>query len=228
MGYALRGILLVYSNSKLRGYALRPLWWAMGAYLALGLAGYWLVVPWVSGMLSSLPMVGDYAESLGAAAYVLAWILLAGVVYVGMAGWLSSLLWDPLSLEVERQAGIEPSGKALGCGASIGDTLFRMALSLVVSVGGFFLGLFTLGLGSLSAAGYLGTLDFTANAYARRGMTVGPQMGSVFKLPGARQFAFASGLVGLLPFLGIFLLPGMVAGGTLMVLDAEKQGRLPR
>jgi uncharacterized protein involved in cysteine biosynthesis len=66
----------------------------------------------------------------------------------------------------------------------------------------------------------IGLLDYTAPAFLRRGLTLGPQWARLrhgFDRDTA-AFALVAGLLSLVPLVGVLLLPGLVAGGTLLVL----------
>jgi hypothetical protein len=65
--------------------------------------------------------------------------------------------------------------------------------------------------------GYLTLVDATAPAYARRGILFPGQAFRVFQLKDFWALWLCSAITALVPLLNVFLLPGYVAAGTLMV-----------
>jgi uncharacterized protein involved in cysteine biosynthesis len=53
-------------------------------------------------------------------------------------------------------------------------------------------------------------------------VTLGGQFGRVFRLRGWLTFLLLGGLLTLLPFINVLLLPVMVAAGTIMVAKSER------
>ncbi|MBC7809268.1 MAG: hypothetical protein H7145_24300, partial [Akkermansiaceae bacterium] len=76
------------------------------------------------------------------------------------------------------------------------------------------------------AASIIGLLDYTSPIFARRGKTLGPQWRELFGALNVRTvtFALAAGFVSLIPVVGVLMLPGMIAGGTLLILGRDKTG----
>lgn len=204
------------------------MFWAAAAYVALSILGFWLFVPGIETWLRALGVQRVFGASLGTTVFVIAWVFLSGALFVGLAGWFSSLLWDRLSLEIEKLEGVDASGKGPGCLVLTMDTVARLAFSGAVVLMGFVLGFFTFGIASILLCGWIGLLDFTACACLRRGIMLTGQVGKCSGLPGATGFAIAVGILSMFPLVNVVLLPGLVAGGTLLILDAEKKGRLAR
>ena len=78
--------------------------------------------------------------------------------------------------------------------------------------------------GILSAS-IIGLLDYTSPMYAHRRKTLGPQWRDLFGSLDAQTvvFALVAGFLSLIPLMGVLMLPGMVAGGTLLFLRREQK-----
>lgn len=217
---ALRGILLVARTPRLWPLCAVPLAAAVLVYGLLGVLGAIFVAPHLRGYLS-----GGWAVWAQAAALVV-WIVLFPFLFVLLAGIFSGLIFDRLSRAVETMhagaAGLAPDVR-LGCGRAGGDSLARLLLNGMLGAGALVLGLFLGPIPGVFAAALVGLLDFTSPAYLRRGVTLGPQARRLLgRLDGATiGFALVAGLVSLLPLVGVFFLPGLVAGGTLLTLRRE-------
>jgi uncharacterized protein involved in cysteine biosynthesis len=153
--------------------------------------------------------------------YVIAWIFLAGPIYVSIVAGMSSLLWDGLSIAVEQRLVGEAARQELPRSVVVGDSLSRTALSIGVSLLGCCCAWLLPVVGLVLLAGWISLLDFTACAYVRRGVTLGPQLGQVFRLREWPSFMLTTGVLTLLPLVNVFLLPIMVAGGTVMVVRGK-------
>jgi hypothetical protein len=89
-------------------------------------------------------------------------------------------------------------------------------VSLFIAFATILLGWLFFGIVGVVLAGWLGLLDYTSNAFARRGILIDRQFSSVRKLPGWGGFLVSAGVVALFPFLNVLLLPALVAGGTIL------------
>ena len=205
-----------------------PLLTALIVYVLLGITGGVLLIPRLPGWLGLPPGGGGWwaAEILGTLAFVALWVLLFSFVFVLLAGMFSGLLWDKLSLAVEKIAGADkasPTTVPLGCGAQASDTFSRLLLNGSLGVAALVLSVVLGPIPGLLTAALVGLLDFTSPAYLRRGHTLGPQMARLLPRPDRRTvgFAFTAGLLSLVPFVGVLLMPGLVAGGTLLARRRE-------
>ncbi|HTQ11030.1 MAG TPA: hypothetical protein VMI31_13225, partial [Fimbriimonadaceae bacterium] len=102
------------------------------------------------------------------------------------------------------------------------DGVARGSFALAVTLLSLCCGWLFFGVPAVLFAGFLGLHDYTSAAYLRRGVTFPAQMSPVGKLEGRFSFAIAAGLLTLIPLVNVLMLPCLVAGGTLMVVDAEK------
>jgi uncharacterized protein involved in cysteine biosynthesis len=76
-------------------------------------------------------------------------------------------------------------------------------------------------LASAVVAGVLGLVEFSAPAYARRGVLYPAQL-RVLRLRAALGFGVCTGLVSLLPLIFVLAMPAMVVGGTILCREGEK------
>jgi CysZ protein len=220
---ALRGIALTLTTPRLWPLCLGPLLGALVAYAALGVGGYYLVLP---HLLQWLDASGQWAFLAGLAAAVL-WVLLFPFLFTLLAGGLFGLVFEPLSRAVERiAAGPDatlPEAR-LSWGVTVQDSIGRLLLNGTLGFGAFLLA-FALGpVPGVLAAALIGLLDYTSPAYLRRGLTLGPQARRLLGRRDGATFGFAAvaGLLSLVPFLGVLMMPGLVAGGTLLALRREQ------
>lgn len=211
------------SVPRLWSYCWKPLLAALAVYVALG-AGVWLLVvpllirrlPWGSG--------AEWLAGILVSLLILAlWLLLFSYAFVLLSSLFSSFLWDRLTEQVEILDGGGAPAVPLPRSALILDALKRLALALCVGMLAFGCAFVTGPFAPLLAAALLGLLDFTAPAYLRRGRTLGAQWSRVFRQR-SLGFALTAGLLSLLPVVNVLLLPGLVAGGTLLTrrLEAEE------
>jgi uncharacterized protein involved in cysteine biosynthesis len=189
--------------------------------LAVALA-WWLIVPQLIGWIELIPVVSAWSAGLGNLLFAFVLILFSGTLYLTLAGLLSSLLWDRLSVEVEREAGFVPAQTKVGCATTVGDTVVRGLFSFFIAVAAFGCGWLCFGVIALGLAGWLGLYDYSASAFLRRGVSFPGQFVRAPGLPGALGFALVSGLLTLIPLLNVLSLPALVAGGTLLVAESEK------
>ena len=230
---ALRGIWLVARTPQLWPLCFLPLLAALAVYVVVGVVGGVLLVKY-------LPIWFHFDQGgrewwltrlLGGLAAVGLWLVLFNFVFVLLGGVFSGLVWDRLGFAVEQIAAGEASAPAqapLGCGAQAGDSLSRLVLNVTLGVAAFVLG-FALGpVPGVFVASLVGLLDYTAPACLRRGLTLGPQWARLRRSldRDILGFALLAGLLSLIPLVGVLLLPGLVAGGTLLVLrkEDEKKG----
>jgi CysZ protein len=219
---ALAGIWLVARTPRLWGMAFGPLVAALIAYIVLGIVGGILIVP----RLPELPILRDLTPAsgivvlLGSLLFVVLWVLLFSFVFVLFAGIFAGLVWERFSREVEREAGAtDPPQARIGCAASGADTIARLILAVTLAVAALLLSGLLGPIPGIIAAAIVGLLDFTAPACQRRGMLLDRQAGHLASRLDGRTLGFAlvAGLVSLVPLIGVLVMPGLVAGGTLLV-----------
>lgn len=225
MGYVLRGMRMVFNEPRLRPFLWKPWVTSLIIFLAVLVLGFALWVPVAAGLATSLGLPGWLGAGLGAVLYGLLWWFAAGVVFLFFAGILSSLLWDRLSAEVESLAGVSNSRTPPGCGLQLWDTLLRLPFTFLIAAATLIVGWTCLGLTGVLLAGWLSLYDYTACAYVRRHILFSRQFFRVFRNPSWPGFALASGLITLLPFVNVLLMPALVAAGTLLCADAEHDRR---
>jgi uncharacterized protein involved in cysteine biosynthesis len=221
MRYVLAGLGMVFSKRRLWPYVWGPMVAGAAVWAGIVVLGWLFVVPALSRWIDSWGLGGIWGALLANAVYAASWVLLSGVVYLSLVGVLSSILWDRLSAEIERELGREAVAERLGCGAIAADAVYRALFSCAIAAACLIVGLCTLGLGSVVLAGWLGLYDYTAPSFLRRGATFPRQFSEAFECRGWAGFVLLSGLLTLLPLVNALMLPALVAGGTMLVVESE-------
>jgi uncharacterized protein involved in cysteine biosynthesis len=223
---ALRGIGLILRTPRLWPLCLGPLVGIVVLYVLLGAVGGVILVPRLEDWLASLPNSGAFLIAIELLA-ILLWLLLFPFLFVLLGGVLFGLIFEPLSRATEEIAlgkKVEDRIPPLTNGQLFGDAVARLALNGFLGLSAFLLG-FALGpIPGVIAAALIGLLDYTASAYLRRGITLKSQSRQLFlQRPNGAVFSFGlvAGLLSLLPIVGVLLMPGLVVGGTLLVLRRE-------
>jgi uncharacterized protein involved in cysteine biosynthesis len=187
-------------------------------FIAITVLAYVWLTPVVQSWIESIGSLRAYSSLLGNLAFIVLWWFISSMLYVAIAGILSSFLWERLSVEIERMENTLPTPETkIGCGGTIYDTSIRAFISLFVALSALLLGWLCFGVVGILLAGWLGLMDYTSCAFARRGILVDRQFNAVYKCPGWKSFLLGAGVIALFPFLNVLLLPGLVAGGTLLV-----------
>lgn len=216
---ALRGIALLWRTPRLWGLALGPLAAVACAYIALGVAGAVFLFPHITEWLRGVPG-GEWLGRLGELAAVVLYLFAFPLFFTLLGGIFFGVVFERLSIAVEQTVtGTAPTPVPLRASATIGDSLARLLVNGALGLGAFLLG-FALGpIPGIVAAALVGLLDYTSPAFLRRGVTLGPQTRALFSRLDAPTLSFAlvAGLLSLVPFLGVLLMPGLIAGGTLLV-----------
>ena len=220
MGPLLRGFGYVSRNPKLWRYAWGPVILTVLLYVALLVVLQVSIRPLVDRLapdsipvLSSLPVVGGIV-------LFLLWLVAANFVIIAISSLFSGLLWGKLSLTVEKDIFGDAPDVALGCLPQVKDLLWRLvqaACAVVVLILFGWLGL----MASAVVSGFIGLVEFSAPAYARRGVVYPAQL-RVLRLRPALGFGIGAGLLSLLPFVFVFVMPALVVGATIMVRENEK------
>lgn len=194
--------------------------WSCALFVGLLLLGAWVVVPASAGWLTSLGATASLAKWIGWGLYLGLWVWLGGVVYLAIAGVMSSFLWDALAEAVEGTRGPLSPFVPVSAADRLADTAGRAAFSAAIALLALVAGWWCVPIAWL-LAGWLGLYDYTASAYLRRGVVFRAQRRRALRCRGAGGFAAVSGLLGILPLVNVLMLPAMVAGGTLLVCENE-------
>lgn len=222
MGHLLKGMRYVFAEKRLRPYVWGPMAIAGGLFVLITFLAYVWITPWVQDWLSRVGIDRAYSALIGGVAFFVIWWLISMTLYLGLAGILSSFLWEKLSIEVERLEGTLPAESASpGCGGTVYDTILRGILSIFIAIFTLLTGWLCFGVVGIFLAGFLGLLDYSSCAFARRGVLIDRQFGAVRKCKGWKSFLIASGAVALFPFINVLMLPALVAGGTLLATSRE-------
>ncbi|MFQ3586245.1 MAG: hypothetical protein SNJ76_01090 [Fimbriimonadaceae bacterium] len=222
MRHIVEGARLVFSDSRLRPFVWRPMVVAGVLYLLVLVVLLVVAVPSAGALAERLGAARVVGQALGGALAVVGWILAAGVLYLGLAGMASAVSWDRLSAEVELRASGSVAGRTPGFGRVLFDAGLRLPFTLTVVVLTVLLGWACFGVVGIFLAGVLGLGDYTSCAFARRGIFFPGQLGSAFRLKGAPSFLLGAGVLTLIPFVNVVMLPALVAGGTLLVLESDR------
>jgi Uncharacterized protein involved in cysteine biosynthesis len=225
---AFRGIFLVFRTPRLWIYSVGPLLAAFVAYVLLGLGGWFLIAPRLSGRVADLGFGQNGAVATEFAA-VLLWLLVFPFLFTLLAAGFIGLIFDPLSRAVEvaesgGERALVPEVR-LPLGRTFADALSRLALNVLLGVIALVLGIWLGPLPGVFAAAVIGLLDYTSPAYLRRGHTLGAQWRRLRTRVDADTLLFAAfaGALSLVPFVGLLLAPGLVAGGTLLTRRREQR-----
>ena len=220
MRYVGEALLLFRRHPRLWRYVAGPLVWTLTLFLLILVAGYFLFVPPVAHALERVGL-GSSANALGAATYVTAWFFISGIVYLAVLCFISSLLWDRLSEEVDYLVtGSAPNFKPKRA-ALAADSIKRVFFALLMAAVAFGCGFVIPILGPVLIAGYVATLDVTSSAFSRRGYLFKAQRKRFLKMKGWPGFLLLAGIFTLLPFVNAILIPIMVAAGTIMVARSK-------
>jgi uncharacterized protein involved in cysteine biosynthesis len=189
-------------------------------FLAIVALGYVLLVPRIADLLEWMRVPGGVAGTLGVVIYGILWWFAAGVVFLGLAGFFSSLLWEKLSLEVERKVKGSAPVSRIPIGVVLLDSASRMIFSMSIAVMALLFGFWCIPI-AIVLAGWLALYDYTAPAFLRRGVPFSRQFRRAFRCKGWKGFALSCGILTLLPVINMILMPGLVAGGTIMCAESE-------
>lgn len=224
MEHVLEALRLIGRNRRLWRYITQPLLISAAVFVLVVLGGYFLIVPPLTGFLSNRGLDANASSVAGFLVYAIVWFFIAGIVFIAIASFLSSLLWDRLSTEVEELVTGTSVQQTPPTPVVLKDAVMRLLLTLSMAVFALCANVIPV-VGPAAIAGFVGTLDYTANAYIRRNVLLGRQRGLVFRLPGWPSFYLIAGIITLIPVVNLFMLPVMVTAGTIMVAKGEARAR---
>lgn len=212
---------LVVTRRELWKYIWIPMSLAAIVYIGV-LALGWFALPSLVDRFLPDGSLKTWLENASRGLIAAAWLFLAGPVYLFFSGIFSSLMWDRLSERVEIICFGHAPQVRVGCIQLISDSIARILFAVMV------LGLMLLFswagiLVAIIGAGLLSLFDFSACAFIRRGVTFPSQIGPSLRLPGTFAFTLLCGALSLLPFVFVLLLPGMVAGGTILCAEGSRR-----
>lgn len=223
MQFIVQGIGLVFGNRKFWPYVWRPMLISAAILFAIIGIGYWLVVPTGDRFMAARGLDSWFTGGLLRLGYAVIWWFLAGVVFASLGGLLSSFVWEELSLMVEREVDPNAPSHKLKGQEILADALSRGAFAICIFLGTCACFWFPIGAVVLSA--WLCLYDYTASAYIRRQVLFPSQFRKAFGVRGSATFAVSAGILTLVPLLNVIALPGLVAGGTLMLAEHERRTR---
>ena len=226
MEFVFRGFKLLMGDRRLWPYVWKPMLISGAIFLGIVALGYVFLVPRIADVLEWMKVPESFARGAGIVIYAVLWWFAAGVVYLGLAGFFSSLLWEKLSLEVERKVrGFAPESR-IPLPIVLLDSFSRMIFSVGIAIAALLFGFWCMPMAVL-LAGWLSLYDYTAPAYLRRGVPFALQFRRAFRLRGWPGFAISCGVLSLIPLVNVLLMPALVAGGTMLCADTDdaKAGR---
>lgn len=226
MGFVVEGARIVLHNERLRRALVVPVVCATVVYAVLFLGGWIYLTPKFASLAESFGIPQLTSQTLGMATFVIAWWFLSGLLFVSLAGAFSSLVWDAISQDTERAVGIDPPNPRLGFRALALDFMLRGLFSLAVGIAAVVFGWCTAGIAGVALTGWAGLYNYTAPASMRRGIMFTRQFAGAHSWNGWFGFALLSGIVALFPLVNVVLFPVFVAGGTLLVVQSERQTAL--
>lgn len=194
---------------------------ALMVYVALVASLTIWVVPLIVGSTGLPDWLEQAVVWLGRLGLTVLMSFVAIPIYLALSGLFSSFLWERLSVEVERQVYGDAPNPRIGCVSLVFDSVARACFSAAV----FVLSLCFFWTGPIASAvyaGWIGTLDFSASAYLRRGVLFPAELRRVWRPKGAVGFAICCGMVSLIPLLFVLAMPGMVAGATLLCREGDQ------
>jgi uncharacterized protein involved in cysteine biosynthesis len=217
----LAGIRLLAKTPRFWPLAVGPMAGAFLFYVLLGVVGGLWLIPLLEERLGEGAIFGKITA-------LLAWLMLFPYIFLVFASAFTGIAFEPLAREVEKsQTGTTPSAIPLTHLQSFGDSAARLFVNITLGGVAFVIGLFLGPFGpvlSVCAASVIGLLDYTSVGYLRRGKTLGAQWKHLRTHLGldVLSFALVAGLLSLVPFLGIWLMPSLIAGGTLLALKKQE------
>lgn len=226
MEHVLEAIRLIGRHPRLWRYIVQPLLVSALVFVLVVVAGYFLIVPPVGRLLTGWGLPANASSAVGFLAYVGVWFFIAGIVFIAIASFFSSILWDRLSIEVEELVVGSAIQRSPSNSVVLMDSAKRLLLTLCMAILALCATVVPV-VGPALVAGFIGTLDYTANAYIRRNILLGGQRKLVFRVPGWTGFYLVAGIITLLPLVNLLMLPVMVTAGTIMVARAEAKAISP-
>ena len=204
---------------RLRSLALWPLAVTLVLYMALTIFGASFAIDF---LMKNLPIDrGGIGESLLRVIAWIVWFLLSPLLFTTIVSVFYGILFEALSRAVEETVApgeVIPNYRP-GILEQMRDTAGRLVFNGLVALTVLVIAAFVPFGPALwvLASGLMGLLDFSASAFQRRGILFGSQFRALFpRAKGTLPFVVVAGLFVMLPIIGVFFLPGLVAGATLL------------
>lgn len=220
MGFIVEGAKLVLGDRRYWKHVTVPWLWSTLIFVFAIVVGYFLFVPWIQGHVSG--SYSGFFRFLVSVAYFVIWFFAAGFVFLTITSLTSSFLWEGLSQKIEEHVtGVAAPRCTLPRGRLFSDAFSRFAFSCAAAVLSLFCGWVVPFVLPILLAGWICLLDYTSPAFLRYNRTIGEQWPVVTKMKGWLSFQIVAGLLTLLPFVNVLLLPVLVAGGTIMAVRSK-------
>lgn len=214
---------MVFMDRRYWRYILIPWMWSILIFIGVVVIGYFLFVPSIQALINSRINVdaqfSGFLKLIVSVTYALIWFFLAGFVFLLITSITSSFLWDELSQRVEEQITGQPAPKSsLPNSRIISDSISRGVFAILMAIFSVVCAWVIPFVGPVLVAGWVGVLDYSSPAFMRYNRTVGDQWPVATKMKGWFGFQIGAGLLSLLPFVNVLMLPALVAGGTSMAV----------
>lgn len=225
MQTVLNGFRMVWSDRELRPYIFRPLLRAIPILLGLLILTFFVMQPVAGMILGLLGLVQWLGTALAGVLTVALWWVLLGPVFFTIAIFISAFSWESLSRKVEEKAfpHIPAPSNSLRFKESMADNMRRLPRTIGVTLLCALTGPFFFGAIAAAIAGWQSQYDFTAPAFARRGILWPMQRTHTKQLPERAQLFLAAAVCSWVPILNLFSLPALVAAGSIMVAKQEQR-----
>lgn len=210
-----RGFGMLLGTPRLWPAAMLPGFASLVAYVVVGVTGWFLMAPRMAEWLGEWEVVGwIFALALYLSAFQFLFVVLGSAFL--------ELVFEPLSVAAEREAGGAPPSAGVPRRAIWGDSARRMGLNVSLAVATVVVGIVAPPIGAVMAflvAATVGVLDYTSVASVRRGVLLKAQAARLLRQPdgGTIAFGLVAGLLSLVPLVGPLAAPALVVGGTLLV-----------
>lgn len=219
MGFVARGFQLVYGHKRFWPYVWKPLMLSILIFIAIFAIGYATIVPWVTSAASRFGLNDTVGGGIFRILYLVIWFFIAGGLYSTLAITLSAFTWEKLSHQIESHLyGDSPFMKHHIAKVMV-DSSVRMIHAFCVLCTGAILSFVPFL--NIAFMAWLSMHDFTAPAYLRRGIFFMHQTSKIVRCKGWIWFALTCGVIMIIPVLNLFVLPALVAGGTLLVAQSD-------
>lgn len=211
-----------YREAKLRHYVWKPLIISIGIYLLMFCAGCWVAGASIASLFNSWGWYDEAGTWIGRVLFLVLMYFVSVPIFVMLSTVVSGQWWEKLARELEEHmTGNDPGEPQLSVTERATDIVFRVIVSVIISIGALVGGFFCLGIPAVILTGIVVLFDFTAPAYANRSLIAPMQMVQALRIKRWPIFVVVGGLIAVVPLLLVAALPGLVSVGTAMVASGR-------
>ena len=219
------GLRMVLTMPGLRRNFWQPVLATCGLYLVLLIAGIVTAMSLGAVIIERFNLPDWMGFLGGGVVFAVAWVYASSAIFVGIAGIIAGLFAERITTAIEAARGGEPLSFSHTRAAQAADTAARIGQALVAAVVMAVAGLTPLGpVAAISLGGWLAAMEFTSSAESRRGRLLTDQALAFRRVPGGVGFMIGCGILSMLPVINALALPGMIAGGAILIQDADRAG----